>query len=196
MEPAGLMGRTVADRSRLFPPIAWLQVLDISCTAFEAAHCQAGDTLGMLAAALCPALDTHFPPGCGVRVMAESGHCFAESAATLASLVYARRPQPAGAGYDYWVAADGQAWAAAPGSGACGAGAAGAAPRAMLMHGAGAKAAPCTVHGPAAGALRCALPECQEGDWVVLPRWGAYCGSGEVLGAMDTPTFYICSREA
>ena len=47
--------------------------------------------MGGVPAAVNAALAAHFPPGCGVRVIAEPGRYFAEAAATLACLVYGVR---------------------------------------------------------------------------------------------------------
>lgn len=152
--------------------------------------CEQEEQVQAAVAALASELSHHFPAGCGVRVLAEAGRHFAEPASTLATLVYGKRPS-AESGWDYWVAEDG------PACGGAAAGAAAAAARALLLRGerpaAGAPAAPCTVLGAGgADGMRCALPECAEGDWVALPGLGA-----QPLGCeSDAPTFYVVSRDA
>ena len=62
--------------------------------------------LGPAPSAINAALDTHFPRGCGVRVIAEPGRYFAEGCATLAVNVYGVRDTTAPCGAptrDYWV---------------------------------------------------------------------------------------------
>ena len=177
-------------------------MVDIACGP-ALSGCRA--ELASVACALNAALDRHFPAGPGApKLIAEAGRFFAERPATLAALVYARRALPGGTGgeREYWVAAEpasGGSAAAAGAKRAAAPAAPAAAPDARALLAAGHADAgmplPCTVHGPAAGGVRCALPLCEEGDWVVLPRWGAYAAGG-LEAAADTPTFYVCSREA
>jgi hypothetical protein len=82
------------------------------------------------------ALDAHFPPGCGVRVIAEPGRYFAETSATLFATILGQRAAPeapaaraaaAAAGGDGGGGGGGGGGAAVPGAGAASAAAAAAA---------------------------------------------------------------------
>lgn len=58
------------------------------------------------AATINTALDTHFPPGCGVRVIAEPGRYFAETSATLFTTILGQREGLDALGgpfRDYWL---------------------------------------------------------------------------------------------
>lgn len=177
--------------------------------------------LGGVPAAINTALAEHFPEGSGIRVIAEPGRYFAESAATLATLVYGRRVRPqtvasqGGASeghgsayqsthqshamqneYEYWIT-DGLY-----GSMNCLLyDHATVKPRALLAS-AGQHLLPSTLFGPTCDGLDTVvrsypLPELQVGDWVVFPDMGAYtlCGASKFNGinAVDVPTFYVCS---
>jgi len=159
--------------------------------------------LGGVPHAVNSALALHFPEGSGVRVIAEPGRYFAESIATLATLVYGRRQRPqspssTGIDMDYWIT-DGLY-----GSMNCLLyDHATVHPRPLLdASRANAPCFPSTVFGPTCDGLDTVvrnypLPELQVGDWLLFPRMGAYtiCGASKFNGvnAVDVPSFYVCS---
>ena len=91
-----------------------LQVLDIGGGFAGGRFGPEGSLVGLggVPAAVNAALDVHFPPTTGVRIIAEPGRFFAEGIATMGCMVFGRRPRvQAGqtfglrhtAGFDYWV---------------------------------------------------------------------------------------------
>lgn len=165
--------------------------------------------LGGVPAAINAALALYFPEGSGIRIIAEPGRYFAETAATLATLVYGRRVRPQSSlsqvgeqphgvqnEYEYWIT-DGLY-----GSMNCLLyDHATVKPRALLAS-AGQNLLPSTLFGPTCDGLDTVvrsypLPKLQVGDWVLFPDMGAYtlCGASKFNGinAVDVPTFYVCS---
>lgn len=157
-------------------------------------------------AALNAALDEHFPESSGVSIIAEPGRFFAESIATLGTLVYGRRSRPhtyeenSPIDFDYWIT-DGLY-----GSMNCLMyDHATLAPRALVLNDDD-KQRPLrrsTVFGPTCDGLdtvlrEYSLPEMEVGDWLMFPGMGAYtlCGASKFNGinAVDVPTFYVCSK--
>ncbi|KAK9821936.1 hypothetical protein WJX81_005453 [Elliptochloris bilobata] len=160
--------------------------------------------LGGVPAAVNAALAEHFPPGCGVRVIAEPGRYFAEAAATLACLVYGVRDGRApggGPARDYWITDglygsmncllyDHAVLACRPlGRGA--------------KSGAGAQLLPSTVFGPTCDGLDTVLrdhplPRMENGDWLVFPKMGAYTHTGASafngFDATSPHVFYVFSQ--
>lgn len=165
--------------------------------------------LGGVPSAINSSLAKHFPEDSGIRVIAEPGRYFAETVATLATLVYGRRQRPQSASrggsalmdYDYWVT-DGLY-----GSMNCLLyDHATVKPRPLLDGDrASGPCRPSTVFGPTCDGLDTVvrdypLPELEVGDWLLFPRMGAYtiCGASKFNGinAVDVPTFYVCSSKA
>ena len=158
-------------------------------------------------AALNAALSEHFPESTGVSIIAEPGRFFAESIATLGTLVYGRRSRPhtfeedSPVDFDYWIT-DGLY-----GSMNCLMyDHATLAPRALLSS-ERKECAPfrsSTVFGPTCDGLDTVLrdyplPEMEVGEWLLFPGMGAYtlCGASKFNGinAVDVPTFYVCSSD-
>ena len=157
-------------------------------------------------AALNAALNQHFPESSGVRVIAEPGRFFAESIATLCTLVYGRRSRPhsyeegSPIDFDYWIT-DGLY-----GSMNCLLyDHATLAPRALVSSECGPRPSrSSTVFGPTCDGLDTVvrdyvLPEMEVGEWLLFPGMGAYtlCGASKFNGinAVDVPTFYVSSDD-
>jgi ornithine decarboxylase len=163
--------------------------------------------LAAVAPALNAALDAHFPPSSGVRVIAEPGRFFAEAVATYYCLVFGKRERVDAADVagprarvDYWVT-DGLY-----GSMNCLLyDHATLAPRPLLRApGAPPRGEPAasTVFGPTCDGLDTVvrdypLPPLEVGDWLAFPAMGAYtlCGASRFNGmnVVDVPTFYAAS---
>ena len=165
-------------------------------------------SFGKFSSVLQMALDEYFPESSQVSIIAEPGRFFAESIATLCTLVYGKRSRSmciTNNGMntellEYWIT-DG-----IYGSMNC-----------LLYDHATLRPRPLslsglalppptytsTIFGPTCDGLdtvlqKCHLPELDIGDWILFPRMGAYSISGASkfngINAVDVPHFYVCSN--
>ncbi|GAQ82170.1 ornithine decarboxylase [Klebsormidium nitens] len=150
------------------------------------------------AAAINAALDAHFPPGCGVSIIAEPGRYFAEAPGSLATCVFGHRGREGAEGtQEYWTN-DGMY-----GSMNC----------VLYDHATldvrplrdaepGERTYGSTVFGPTCDGLDTILrdyplPRLQVGDWLVWSNMGAYTQTaGSAFNGFNTaaiPTLYVYS---
>ncbi|KAK9814356.1 hypothetical protein WJX72_004436 [[Myrmecia] bisecta] len=163
-----------------------MQLLDIGGGFCVSHQPEATVDLGAVPAAVNAALEKDFPADTGVRVIAEPGRYFAETAATFACMVYGTRTQTDSDGrlqHDYWIT-DGLY-----GSMNC--------RRGELFNS--------TVFGPTCDGLDTVLrdyqlPKMANGDWLVFPSMGAYTLAGASnfngINSTDVNVFYVCSERS